>query len=194
MSEVKILYELCHYGIKGMKWGVRRYQYSNGSLTPAGAARYRTNKTSKTQKYPTQYRLIEEGYNKKNGRLTDKGKAKYEQLINEYDLEKKAVDAIKLEYENARLYNKIQDLKKEGIPGAQRKNLIKKQETKKKKWQYAYDLVDRTWNETVNKYKNYEISRGNFDYNFATDAKEFLVNRLKQKYIFDNEEFRLIPR
>ena len=189
-----MLYELCHYGIKGMKCGVRRYQYSNGSLTPAGAARYRTNKTSKKQKYPTQYRLIEEGYNKKNGRLTDKGKAKYEQLINEYDLEKKAVDAIKLEYENARLYNKIQELKKEGIPGAQRKNLIKKEEAISKKWQYAYDLADRTWNETINKYTNYESSSGNFDYNFATDAKEFLVNRLKQKYIFDNEEFRIIPR
>ena len=29
-----------HHGIKGMKWGVRRYQNSNGSLTPAGKKRY----------------------------------------------------------------------------------------------------------------------------------------------------------
>ena len=28
--------ELYHYGIKGQHWGVRRYQYSDGSLTPAG--------------------------------------------------------------------------------------------------------------------------------------------------------------
>lgn len=32
--------ELYHHGIKGMKWGVRRYQNSNGTLTPAGKKRY----------------------------------------------------------------------------------------------------------------------------------------------------------
>ena len=32
--------ELYHYGVKGQKWGVRRYQYADGSLTPAGLKRY----------------------------------------------------------------------------------------------------------------------------------------------------------
>ena len=32
--------ELCHAGIKGMKWGIRRYQNKDGSLTPAGRKRY----------------------------------------------------------------------------------------------------------------------------------------------------------
>ena len=32
--------ELVHYGVKGMKWGVRRYQRKDGSLTPAGKKRY----------------------------------------------------------------------------------------------------------------------------------------------------------
>lgn len=32
--------ELYHWGIKGMKWGVRRYQNADGSLTAAGRKRY----------------------------------------------------------------------------------------------------------------------------------------------------------
>lgn len=32
--------ELYHWGVKGMKWGVRRYQNKDGSLTPAGKKRY----------------------------------------------------------------------------------------------------------------------------------------------------------
>ena len=31
---------LIHYGVLGMKWGVRRYQNKDGSLTSAGKKRY----------------------------------------------------------------------------------------------------------------------------------------------------------
>lgn len=32
-------YELYHYGVKGMRWGIRRYQKADGSLTPEGRKR-----------------------------------------------------------------------------------------------------------------------------------------------------------
>ena len=31
---------LAHWGVKGMRWGVRRYQNKDGTLTPAGQKRY----------------------------------------------------------------------------------------------------------------------------------------------------------
>jgi hypothetical protein len=36
---MKDLY-LCHHGVQGQKWGVRRYQNKDGSLTTAGKKRY----------------------------------------------------------------------------------------------------------------------------------------------------------
>ena len=33
-------YELYHHGIKGMRWGIRRFQNKDGSLTSAGKKRY----------------------------------------------------------------------------------------------------------------------------------------------------------
>lgn len=39
---------LLHYGVKGMKWGVRRYQNQDGTLTDAGKKKY-ASKQKKTE-------------------------------------------------------------------------------------------------------------------------------------------------
>ena len=54
--------ELYHWGIKGMKWGVRRFQKKDGSLTPAGKKRYDDSGQSKKSKHRTK---LEEAYRKR---------------------------------------------------------------------------------------------------------------------------------
>lgn len=66
--------ELMHYGVPGMKWGVRRYQNADGSLTNAGKKRaeHKLNKLfeksdkaiSKYKSYDRQYKLADSGAKK----------------------------------------------------------------------------------------------------------------------------------
>ena len=50
---------LSHHGIIGMKWGVRRYQNKDGSLTNAGKKRYNKEMSDKAKEVPAH-----EDYNK----------------------------------------------------------------------------------------------------------------------------------
>lgn len=50
--------ELEHFGVKGMKWGVRRYQNADGTLTAAGKdrlAKYKFKEENRVNKQKTSY-------------------------------------------------------------------------------------------------------------------------------------------
>lgn len=60
--------ELYHHGILGQKWGVRRYQNEDGSLTEAGKKRYYTNDLKRAY---AQYEPIKKKYNKASWEYDD---------------------------------------------------------------------------------------------------------------------------
>lgn len=57
---------LQHHGIKGQKWGRRRFQYENGILTPEGRARYDVGPMEKASA-----RKIKKALNKADNMLSD---------------------------------------------------------------------------------------------------------------------------
>ena len=90
---------LIHFGIKGMRWGVRRYQNKDGSLTPAGKKKYqkkwdknyRKNYVSvynKTADYANEKLIPEMNKKYKNYNFSDlndpKVKRIYDNYVNEY--------------------------------------------------------------------------------------------------------------
>lgn len=97
-------YELYHHGILGQKWGIRRYQNKDGSLTAEGIKRYRTdlkfkekydkysakqNEKKAAKAREAEVKRVEKLMNKDTRKLTDEELA---ERIRRLDLEKRVND------------------------------------------------------------------------------------------------------
>lgn len=67
--------ELSHYGIKDQKWGLRRFQNPDGSLTPAGRERYGVGKERGAAGSEGQNKSGEGGSSQKSGTNKTPGKS-----------------------------------------------------------------------------------------------------------------------
>lgn len=71
---------IAHHGILGMKWGVRRYQNPDGSLTPKGEKRYNGQKNRELRK--SIRKDYKEAYNRHRQDASNKSNAEYAKAEN----------------------------------------------------------------------------------------------------------------
>lgn len=70
--------ELYHHGIKGQRWGIRRYQNEDGSLTAAGKIRYGAQKVGET---------LGSGLKALGSHVGDRIKAKHKWMMSDEELQ-----------------------------------------------------------------------------------------------------------
>lgn len=150
--------ELYHYGVLGMKWGIRRYQNEDGSLTEAGKKRY-------GHEIQRLERKVSKKYYKDQGRQvlspfrTSTGK--------EYD---KVIDS----YEN-RLKNdpKYRELSKTAFDAEMKRMLAEKEFIKR-------NPTDEEYDKYVNSNEYWDLSEASEK---AQRAKEKYAESVGKKYI-----------
>lgn len=129
---------LAHHGVKGQRWGVRRYQNADGSLTEAGKKKYNSYYTRESKaltkregqnlknlveydKYRKQYEKKSEKYGEDSA-VTKKVKKKMDSALNSYNAHKPLIDT---ELKAIKSY-KLSDFMKEenNVKRAQAQNIV----------------------------------------------------------------------
>lgn len=162
--------ELAHHGIKGMKWGVRRYQNADGSLTEAGKKRYQKQIYNLEKKRNIASKVNEAYYTSRMlwnlgaipstaglsvipGVIAAQKQIKNDKKIDEYydkkisDLRKSTKESNKLEKD---LYNKNSKFKKMRDSDISKKELEKKRQSAAKEWQKKLDDTEKLSKSTFN--------------------------------------------
>lgn len=131
-----------HHGVKGMKWGVRRYQNKDGSLTPQGKKRYE--------------RDVMDNLGKKKDNRIDTSKPDPNRWVRE-DLERKkrVVDA------NSNMVKQLKNLENESRPKATKTKIdLSKMTDKEMREQINRKLLERQYQQLFSEVEEPQISRG----------------------------------
>lgn len=137
-TEKENLSSLEHHGIKGQKWGVRRYQDKDGSLTDAGRRRYGVGKTK--------YRIVAKSpFEKKRAKLE-----KQEQKMTEKEELWRRKNELKERQANLKNQGKSQKAIQNKSADERRKEQLSKEKERNKR--DVKDMTDDELRAFINRY------------------------------------------
>ena len=142
MEEIVKDYYLSHHGIKGQKWGVRRYQNKDGTLTAQGQKRYD--------------RDIQENLSKKKDNRIDTSKPDPNRWAREdKERSKELVDT------SANLVKQISNIEKETRPKPTVKKMdLSKMSDKEMRDRINRELLEQQYNKLFSEQNPASISKG----------------------------------
>lgn len=151
---------LVHHGIKGQRWGVRRYQNDDGSLTDAGRKRYATEEAK------SEYQMAKSEYNKKMRGFIRSGVPTAKHSLKNYNQKKD-------EYGDA-FANMVEARAR--WKSSKYDDPVKKAKAEKRVYQKALHAAGQKW--TAKNTKNYNVG-GKLEEKLKKDKGEDYVKSLK---------------
>ena len=134
--------ELYHHGIKGQRWGVRRYQNADGSLTAAGQKRYDRD-------------IRENNAKKKENRAIIDGPDPKRWVTEDLDRSKQVVDA------HSYLVKELKKLEQTTTPKPTTKRLdLSKMSDKELRDQINRELLEQQYNKLLADTSATQVSKG----------------------------------
>jgi len=104
--------DISHFGIQGQKWGVRRYQYEDGTYTPEGKKRYFNSYRSTETEGNSEYSISTHKYHTLRNPITAEGVKKFDDSVKKMNANPEDFDSLE-DYDNT-FFEGYDDLQKYG--------------------------------------------------------------------------------
>ena len=192
--------ELCHYGIRGMRWGIRRYQNPDGTLTEAGRKRISKLHDSNSRLIGRRDKLTKrmEFQTRKYANSISKANQKAAELrVKEYGLFTTKTRADKLEYKasklEARAAQKAMRIDRTKARIAKIDALVSKNNRKISELNSAEISKGKAYTEKMTKAYDYFAKNGGSFYK-STLSDPYSVRDAMNDFALHDPEFRKIYR